>query len=136
MEAELTSILDKVAPLKTGHQTGPKNTKNWLSPEAVDAKRRISRLERRRKASNAKPDRLVYWAACSSANKLITTSFAASNLERINEASKNPKRFGQPSNPYYIHLLPMNNFHLPYHNHWQILWLPSFTRRLFPSNIR
>ena len=41
---------------------------------------------------NAEPDRLAYRAACSSANKLITTSFAASNLERINEASKNPKR--------------------------------------------
>ena len=40
------------------------------------------------------------------------------------------------SNPYYIHLLPMNNFRLPYHSHWQILWLPSFTRRLFPSKIR
>ena len=34
----------------------------------------------------------AYRAACSSANKLITSSFAASNLERINEASKNPKR--------------------------------------------
>ena len=39
-----------------------------------------------------KPDRLAYRAACSSANKLITSSFAAANLERINEASKNPKR--------------------------------------------
>ena len=92
METELTSILDKVAPLKTGHRTGPRKAKNWLSPEAVDAKKRRRRLERRWKASNAEPDRLAYRAACSSANKLITTSFAASNLERINEASKIPKR--------------------------------------------
>ena len=92
METELTSILDKVAPLKTGHRTGPRKAKNWLSPEAVDAKKRRRRLERRWKASNSEPDRLAYRAACSSANKLITTSFAASNLERINEASKNPKR--------------------------------------------
>ena len=45
-----------------------------------------------RQASNAEPDRLAYRAVCSSANKLITTSFEASNLERVNEASKNPKR--------------------------------------------
>ena len=92
METEQTSILDKVAPLKTGHRTGPRKAKNWLSPEAVDAKKRRRRLERRWKASNAEPDRLAYRAACSSANKLITTLFAASNLERVSEASKNPKR--------------------------------------------
>ena len=92
MENELTSISDKVAHLKTGHRTGPRKAKNWLSPEAVDAKKRRRRLERRWKASNSEPDRLAYRAACSSAKKLITTSFAASNLERINEASKNPKR--------------------------------------------
>ena len=89
---ELTSILDKNAPLKTGHRTGPRKAQNWLSPEAVDAKKRRSRLERRWKASNAEPDRLAYRAACSSSNELITSSFAASNLELINEASKNPKR--------------------------------------------
>ena len=39
METELTSILDEVAPLKTGHRTNwSKKAKNWLSPEAVDAK--------------------------------------------------------------------------------------------------
>ena len=38
MKTELTSILDKVAPLKTGHRTGPSKVKKWLSPEAVDAK--------------------------------------------------------------------------------------------------
>ena len=41
---------------------------------------------------NTEPDRLAYRATCSSANKLSTSSFAAANLERINEASKNPKR--------------------------------------------
>ena len=124
METELTSILDAVASLKTGHRTGPRKAKNWLSPEAVDAKKQRRRLERRWKASNTEPDRLAYRAVCSSANKLITTSFEAANLERINKAQKNPNVFGQPSNPYFIHPLPTNNFHLPYHNHWQILWLP------------
>ena len=46
METELTSILEKVAPLKTGHGTGPRKGKNWLSLEAVDAKKRRRRLER------------------------------------------------------------------------------------------
>ena len=91
METELTSILDAVDPLKTGHRTGPRKAKNWLFPEAVDAKKQRRRLERRWKASTTKPDRLAYWPACSSANKLITTLFAAANLERINKASKNPK---------------------------------------------
>ena len=91
LSISLTSILDKVAPLKTCHWTGPRKAKNWLSPESVDAKKRSRRLKRRWKASNAKPDRLAYRAAYSFANKLILTSFAACNLERINEASKNPK---------------------------------------------
>ena len=30
VETELTSILDKVAPLKTGHRTSPRKAKNWL----------------------------------------------------------------------------------------------------------
>ena len=92
METELTSILDEVAPLKTGHQNGPRKTKHRLSRKAVDAKKQRRRLEWRWKASNTEPDRLAYRAACSSASKLVTTSFAAANLQRINEASKNPKR--------------------------------------------
>ena len=50
------------------------------------------RLERRWKASNAETDRLSYRAAGSSTNKLINKSRAASNVECINEASKNPRR--------------------------------------------
>ena len=80
-----------MAPLKTGRRSGPRRVRNWLSPEAIDAKKRRRRLERRWKASNAESDRLTYRAACSSANKLINKSRAASNVECINEASKNPK---------------------------------------------
>ena len=56
------------------------------------AKKRRRRLERRWKASNAEPDRLAYRAACSTTNKLITHSRAASNLKCINDASSHPKR--------------------------------------------
>ena len=92
METELTSILDNAAPLKTGHRSGPRKLKNWLSPEATDAKKRRRRLERRWKASKSESDPKVYCSACSTANKLIIKSSAESNLECIKDASKNPKR--------------------------------------------
>jgi hypothetical protein len=91
MEDTITSILNDFAPLKTGHRSGPRQTKNWLSPQAVEAKKCRRRLERRWKASNAESDRLAYRAACRTANDLIMKSRAASNLERINSCSKNPK---------------------------------------------
>ena len=91
MENTITSILNELSPLKTGHRSGPRQTKNWLSPEAVEAKKHRRRLERRWKTSNAEPDRLAYRAACRTANKLIMKSRAATNLERINSCSKNPK---------------------------------------------
>ena len=92
MESVITSALDRAAPLKTGRRSGPRKAKNWLSPDAIEAKKRRRRLERRWKASNAEPDRLAYRAACSTTNKLITHSRAASNLKCINEASSHPKR--------------------------------------------
>ena len=92
METEITSVLDELAPLKTGRRSGPRRARNWLSPEAIEAKKQRRRLELRWKASNAEPDRLSYRAACSSTNKLINKARAASNVECINEASKNPKR--------------------------------------------
>ena len=91
MENTIISILNDFAPLKTGHRSGPRQTKNWLSPEAVEAKKCRLRLERRWKTSNAEPDRLACRAACRTANELIMKSRAASNLERINSCSKNPK---------------------------------------------
>ena len=92
MESVITSALDRAAPLKTGRRSGPRKAKNWLSPDVIEAKKRRRRLERRWKASNAEPDRLAYRAACSTTNKLITHSRAASNLKCINEASSHPKQ--------------------------------------------
>ena len=88
METVITSVLDKMAPLKTGRRSGPRRVRNWLSPEAIDAKKRRRRLERRWKASNAS---LIALRAHPQTN-WITKSRAASNVECINEASKNPKR--------------------------------------------
>ena len=91
MENTITSILNEFAPFKTGHRSGPRQTKNWLSPEAVEAKKCRHRLEQRWKTSNAEPNRLAYRAACCTANDLIMKSHAAFNLECINSCSKNPK---------------------------------------------
>ena len=92
MKTEITSVLDKLASLKTGRRSGPRRARNWLSPEVIEAKKQRRRLERRWKASNAEPDCLSYRAACSSTNTLINKSRAASNVECINEAFKNSKR--------------------------------------------
>ena len=74
----------------------PTSTKRFMihrdPSRSIEAKKRRRRLERRWKASNAEPDRLAYRAACSTTNKLITHSRAASNLKCINEASSHPKR--------------------------------------------
>ena len=64
--------------LKTGHRSGPRKAKNWLSPEAIEAKKRRRRFERRWKASNAESGRLIYRAAWSSANKPINKSVTRS----------------------------------------------------------
>ena len=86
MESKITSILDELAPLKTGHRSGPWHSINWFSPTAIEAKKRRRRLERCWKSSNEETDCLAYRASCRSANALITESRIAANLERINEA--------------------------------------------------
>ena len=58
MKTEITSLLDTAALLKTGHRSGPRKAKNWLSPDAIEAKKQGRRLERRWKGSNAESDRL------------------------------------------------------------------------------
>ena len=91
MEIELTSTLDNAAPLKIGHKSRSRKSKNWLSPKANDVKKRRRRLEQRWKASKTESHK-AYHSACSTANKLIVKSNAESNLECINDASKNLKR--------------------------------------------
>ena len=44
--------------------------------------------------------------------------------------------FGLKSNHSFTHLLPLNNSHLHYHNHWQILWLLFSVKRLSLSKSR
>ena len=49
---------------------------------------------------------------------------------------KIPNASGQPSSLFSTHLLPVNNSHPPYHNHWQILLRLFFIKRLSPSKSR
>ena len=134
MENTIKSILNDFAPLKTSHRSGPRQTKNWLSPEAIEAKKCRRRLERRWKSSNAEPDCLAYRTACRTANDLIMKSRASSNLERINGCSKNPKSLWNTIESILYSSIPQNNFHHLILNHWQTHLLPSSTKKLFLSN--
>ena len=113
MERNITSILDELAPLKTGHWSDPRHSKNWLSPKA---KKR--RLERRWKSSNEETDRLAYRASCRSANALIIWSQV---LLRILSASTKSRRTrgvcGLPSRSSSIHHLPVSNSHPLFPSH-------------------
>ena len=35
METDITSVLDKMAPLITGRRSGPRRARNWLSLETI-----------------------------------------------------------------------------------------------------
>ena len=141
MENTITSILNDFAPLKTGHRSGPRQTKNWLSPETVEAKKYRRRLERHWKTYNAEPDRLAYRAACRTTNELIMKSRAASNLERINSCSKNPKSLWTTIKSILHSSTPAEQLPPAVSTHWLTLWLLSSVRRLsllnspYPPNL-
>ena len=65
--------------------------------------------------------------------KLINKSRAASNVECINEASKNPRRLWSTIKSLLHSSPPSEQLHLPYLNHWQIPLLSSSVIRLLPS---
>ena len=70
----VSAELDRVAPLRTVVRRRPNPTAKWLSPEAVAAKRKRRRLERKWKASSLETDRVAYRSACRVSNNLINQS--------------------------------------------------------------
>ena len=88
----VTNLLDEVAPLRTGNRAGGRYGARWLSPEAVTAKRRRRKLERRWKATGEESDRGAYRAACHTANSLINQSRNQFRCRRIIQAKDNPRR--------------------------------------------
>ena len=88
------------------------------------------------KLPTPKPDRLAYRAACRTANELIMKSRAASNLERINSCSKNPKSLWTTIKSILHSSTPAEQ--LPpavFQNHWLTLWFLSSVRRLSLLNL-
>ena len=69
-------MLDDVAPLRCKRRRQPKPFTRWLSRDAVAAKRRRRKLERRWRRTQLESDRLAYRVACRQANKLINVSRA------------------------------------------------------------
>ena len=70
----VSAELDRVAPLRPVVRRRPNPTAKWLSPEAVAAKRKRRRLERKWKASSLETDRVAYRSACRVSNNLINQS--------------------------------------------------------------
>jgi len=74
IESVVTEILDNLAPVQSRSRRPPKRVTRFLSADAVTAKRRRRKLEKRWKRKRNEADRIQYRAACRSANKLINSS--------------------------------------------------------------
>ena len=88
-----TAVLDHHCPLQTRTKFLPSRRDNhWLSTEAVDAKRDRRRLERKWKTHHAEDDRIMYRAACRTANEAIMQSRRQLYTERFQASGANPSR--------------------------------------------
>ena len=87
-----TEILDKLAPIKS--KTKPRGAKvnRWLTPEAVAAKRKRRRLERKWLAGGSEQVRVEYRRVCRETNKLMIDSRRKHIADRLDQNSSNPRR--------------------------------------------
>ena len=72
LQSVVTDCLDELVPLRNMRRRASKSSAKWLSAEAVAAKRRRRRLERKR--NRGENDRVAYRTACRHANVLINQS--------------------------------------------------------------
>jgi Reverse transcriptase (RNA-dependent DNA polymerase)/Endonuclease-reverse transcriptase len=91
LHRDITDILDVLAPRRSVTKHSRLHTKCALSSEALAAKRRRRRLERRWKSSRLEADRLKFRAACRSANALIRESKTADLTAKINSSSSDSR---------------------------------------------
>ncbi len=91
LEADITSILDDLAPVCTSTKRRGKPDSRWLSAEAAAAKQEQRKLERRWKSTGSEVVRVAYRAACRLANRLITESRRAFYARRVTESSHDPQ---------------------------------------------
>ena len=89
----VTRELNVVALLQTKNKRRSKTITKWLSPEAIAAKRKRRRLERRWKRSGLEPDRTAYRQSCRTANRLINESRRTFNSLRINGCNDAKQRW-------------------------------------------
>jgi thiamine phosphate synthase YjbQ (UPF0047 family) len=71
---DLIAAMDKLAPLKQVTKRRSQYSNNWLSKDAIDARRNRRRLERRYRHTKLDQDRVEYRSACHVTNKLINRS--------------------------------------------------------------
>ena len=74
IEQEVTTALNKFAPLRRRHRRPSKHVTRWLSQDAINAKRQRRKLERVWKRSGQEIDRVAYRRSHRRANKLINAS--------------------------------------------------------------
>jgi len=74
IEQEVTTALNKFAPLHRRFRRPSKHVTRWLSHDAINAKRQRHKLERVWKRSGQEIEWVVYRRSCRKTNKLINTS--------------------------------------------------------------
>ncbi len=74
LEREVTAVLDRLAPMRSGRRRPAKPITRWLSDEALAAKRRRRHLERRWRKKRWEADRVAYRNQCRHTNWLINKS--------------------------------------------------------------
>ena len=92
IEDVVTEALDRVAPIRTKVKPRGSKSNSWLTPEAVAAKRKRRRLERKWLASRDDSVRTEYRHACRDANKKINESRRKHFADRMEQNTSNPRR--------------------------------------------
>ena len=98
MENDVTSVLDRLAPVHTTRKRIGKNSASELSSEAIKAKRIRRRCEKQFMKPRSNRDRLIYRRAVWAANQSIIASAQEDNRRRLNEASDDQKLMWKISN--------------------------------------
>ena len=98
MENDVTSVLDRLAPVHATKKRIGKNSASELSSEAIEAKRIRRRCEKQFMKTRSNRDRLIYRRAVRAANQSIIASSQEDNRRRLNEASGDQKLMWKTSN--------------------------------------
>ena len=89
----VSSELNKVAPLHKCIRRSPKRITKWLSSEAIEQKRQRRRLEKRWISSKCEADRVAYRWSCRSANRPINNSRCDYFRSKFNDCSNSGQQW-------------------------------------------